>query len=405
MGMNKELISDLPSGGGGGALPGGAGGLMGLWSAIKMIGQEDRPAYDMKRVQRLRSLSMEQLAEEPDSMEKQVAMQEKEVLSRPGALPDLLQRKVVEGDKLDPNYYSYSLGGPIEKLKSILVKDPSLQGKGDQHWSSQDPNVASWARVQELDPELLMAIEIQKSKSYKDEGEKKAIEALIKHAVEGGYKKLGVAGANSVKRIEQLRGEMPGWLEERYSDKYPKIISDYLKQEPEFKFRDLPQYKNPWENIPLNPSDKKLNENIDALRDKKTDIYRNTREMLKPYQGIEYTPYDPNEPPSGQEKNEPRVLNPGLDFDYVRNNIGLPRNVLNKAYEVENELRDLNVKQRGLERNKIRNKTLKEEEKNSALRYREPNVGYHEFDLEKFNQMLNEGYSPWQYFTDDDKKK
>ena len=104
MGMNKELISDLPSGGGGGALPGGAGGLLGLWQA--MSGGDDQSPRPTSKY-RLRNLSDEQLAEEPDSFEKQVEtstrkLEKSNPLDRPLRYLNMpMEQLVLEPDSYD----------------------------------------------------------------------------------------------------------------------------------------------------------------------------------------------------------------------------------------------------------------------------------------------------------------
>lgn len=177
------------------------------------------------KVQRLRSLSLEQLMEEPESMEKQIALQDKEAMGRPEALES--KRRMEVGPQAWPNFTPL---GPQGDGGTVKVKSEGMGG--GSHLNAFEKGIESWTRYQNMG-DVPVAFEIQShdklSPAMRPESEQAAVEAFLRHVLNLNQDSVGLADPGTAAFAQQHKGIRPH-IQRKYGDEFPSLFEQYTGQ-------------------------------------------------------------------------------------------------------------------------------------------------------------------------------
>ena len=278
---------------------GGPGAGAGIAATLMAIANAARSGPDREKIKRLRSLSPEQLLGEPESVEKQIALQELEELGRTSALPPERIRKYSPASE----WSSYDKMNPLgDQGKDMVHRDMSLvpggvfPEPGHNYW--RDPSIESWVRSLDL-PEDRVAFEIQKHKKSNNIAEQAAIEAFLQQAMADEKVSVGVASPESAAKAQGHMTVHP-WMQERYKERYPELLKSYTGIEPE----DAKYF------MPMDA--KKIEENLLLLP--WVELQKRIREGITNLP--EYTPVGLNEPAYFAKGENPLVPSESLYADW-----------------------------------------------------------------------------------------
>lgn len=414
-------------GGGGDGVGALLGGLMSLWPLMMRQGG----GVDQERVRRYRMMSLDQLAEEPESVEKQLALEEKDTLGRPGELGVPPEGRKYEVEQL--YYPQLSPLGEGNQLPgaSIVVKNPLIEKSSHLR---RGPGVEAWVRM--LQNEYPIAFEIQSNpEAYsRDASERAAIEAFLQEAVKNQSPSVGLTTIQSALKAQGHSDETPH-MSRKYKEEFPKIFQEYTGAEPQLR-----EYTQPLE-------EKKIEENLMIM-----SLLKQKQDIIDLMSGAEYTPIDPyylrhegrpafmpedteweRLPDQVKEKimdqrrywdtPEPKILTnvssdgsygisppEGYKYSLSKNiesiNRGYPNVLPEKKVQAKEKLKSFweymtknpyHSDEKYLPLGVGRYRTIKP-------LHEQPMMEYQEFDLEKLLKQLDEGRSPWLYMTPASKK-
>jgi len=429
--LKNQPTFDAPGGGA------GSGGVdpAAIWTALgtlmaakgkspEAIGTPEMDdANKLMRIKRLRSMSHEQLAEEPESMEKQIAMQEKEQMGRPEALNPSSIWKALDINRFKGVNPLGKKASP-DNIETTVVIDPSIKKSLDKHFS--EPGVQSWVRSHSTPQNggTSVAFEIQKSKEVDKDSEEKAIEAYLQRVTEEPetYNNVGVISPEDAARTQGHVG-LYDWVKERYGERYPQIFEEYTKSKPVDKRIEIPMGEKDIENnltkMAISNLGNKLNSEMNRVGEyseiPEYDYQKNSRynyrnrnsedipfyfHRANKYSREDKFPRTLDEDTSfGMTKDENFINNKNILMDKARQDVSILIPDKKRSGEFLKNYSSWLDLTRGDELKKISSDTY------NSLKYRlmpktPDGYNYKSFDLQKINDEIMQGNSPWKYFKE-----